>query len=542
MRVSVFSGVVLAACQWSVANAQQASFAWQKPVEEQHYEFEWPIRKVAIIGAGVGGLVAYRELAQAGFDVRVFERDHAPGGNWHYSDQKPPVVDIPNVAPVDSDYVPDIPDALPHGEVYLDSSADDTEERIRNHRGPKPTWASLDTNTPSVLQEIPGFKWPARVPLATDWHHVQRYLRAFASWHDINVNDDGPISYNTRVDRVEKRADGKGWTLTLKELVQTGDHTAKASWYTEDFDAVVIASGRFNGPSVPDIAGLAEFSKKFPGRIIHSREYRRPAEYEDQTVLVVGAGSSAVGIARDIIHSAKQVLQSIRRPTDPLRRYNLSTLPANATVIPTIDSIDVGRADSPSDARIHLSNGTVISGVDRIVLATGFRYTYPYLPQYHQSDKLLNNHPLVTDGTHVQSLFLDLFYIEEPTIGFINVNERIPTFSHSSLTASALASVWAGRAKLPNTEEQWRLHGEYVQRRGGYDKEFQRLPPDVLQERKRLFVAWLNDAAVQYGGPLVTAYDDHAEIMKLWQAARYNNTFDVLYGEQKSSEVAAFIG
>lgn len=34
----------------------------------------------------------------------------------------------------------------------------------------------------------------------------------------------------------------------------------------------------------------------------------------------------------------------------------------------------------------------------------------------------------------------------------------------------------------------------------------------------------------------------HAEIMKLWQAARYNNTYEGLFGEQRSSEAAVTIG
>ena len=40
---------------------------------------------------------------------------------------------------------------------------------------------------------------------------------------------------------------------------------------------------------MPNIEGLAEWAKRFPNRICHSRQYRRPDSFFNQTVLVVGA-------------------------------------------------------------------------------------------------------------------------------------------------------------------------------------------------------------------------------------------------------------
>jgi len=52
--------------------------------------------KVAIIGAGFGGLAAAYRLARSGVDVTVFESDNAPGGlaigfkepEWKWSIEK----------------------------------------------------------------------------------------------------------------------------------------------------------------------------------------------------------------------------------------------------------------------------------------------------------------------------------------------------------------------------------------------------------------------------------------------------------------------
>ena len=64
---------------------------------------------------------------------------------------------------------------------------------------------------------------------------LAKYFRAFASYHGMNSNDDNPrVSYNTRVELVEKQVDEKekeaGWTLTLKELVKTGTRSVQAVW------------------------------------------------------------------------------------------------------------------------------------------------------------------------------------------------------------------------------------------------------------------------------------------------------------------------
>jgi cation diffusion facilitator CzcD-associated flavoprotein CzcO len=40
------------------------------------------IRRVAVIGAGISGVVSAAHLLDAGLEVVVFERSHAAGGVW----------------------------------------------------------------------------------------------------------------------------------------------------------------------------------------------------------------------------------------------------------------------------------------------------------------------------------------------------------------------------------------------------------------------------------------------------------------------------
>ena len=134
--------------------------------DDSEYQFDWPIQRVAIIGAGPrypmcptsshhdsptcprSGLVAYSELTEAGLDVRIFERDHVPGGNWHYTEEVPLDAPVPNAPPPISDFVPSLPPAgveLPYSEVFQNDG-----KIQRDHRGPKPIWESLTSDAPSV--------------------------------------------------------------------------------------------------------------------------------------------------------------------------------------------------------------------------------------------------------------------------------------------------------------------------------------------------------------------------------------------------------
>jgi hypothetical protein len=99
----------------------------------------------------LSGLIAYREFSQAGYDVHVFERDTSPGGNWHYTDEAPPNAPVPNADIAVSDFTPSLPPKgakLPYIEEYQNEQIG--EELRRDHRAPKPIWASLRSNVPAV--------------------------------------------------------------------------------------------------------------------------------------------------------------------------------------------------------------------------------------------------------------------------------------------------------------------------------------------------------------------------------------------------------
>jgi len=123
-----------------------------------------------------------------------------------------------------------------------------------------------------------GLSQPWRMPHRL----VQRHMRQYASSVGLNSNDEehgNVTSYSTRVERIEKLPGRKRWTLTLRkmDIVPCNHSKIRADWWTEEFDAVVVAAvAESDSPWVPPIPGLREWAEAYPGRIFHGREYRRP--------------------------------------------------------------------------------------------------------------------------------------------------------------------------------------------------------------------------------------------------------------------------
>lgn len=85
------------------------------------------------------------------------------------------------------------------------------------------------------------------------------------------------VQYNTTVERAVKEPGSQKWILILRRPDSDGakfDH-----WWSETFDAVVVASGHYAVPYIPAIPGLKEFAERYPGSVEHTKHYRSPEKY-----------------------------------------------------------------------------------------------------------------------------------------------------------------------------------------------------------------------------------------------------------------------
>jgi cation diffusion facilitator CzcD-associated flavoprotein CzcO len=322
-------------------------------------------QRICVIGAGPCGLTAVKNLLQAGCRTIVCYEEHsAIGGNWAYTDD-------PRRA-----------------------SVHECTRTISSRR-----MSSFDDfPLPESYPEFPSHR--QLLAYFTD------YARAFRLEPHIHVG--------SHVERCTLGDDGR-WTVRV---------TTNGETRVETFDSLLVCSGHHREPNVPEYPGT------FTGTIIHSATYKRADPFRGQRVLVVGAGNSAADIAVDVARLATRVALSMRegtyivpklmfgKPVDVMYTFWRNKLPkplfqaalrswlrltigswgdyglpapthpplakpptVNSAVL---DALRHGRIAARHGIErydghtVHFTDGTQ-EAFDTIVMATGFRTSFPFL-------------------------------------------------------------------------------------------------------------------------------------------------------------------
>ena len=93
------------------------------------------------------------------------------------------------------------------------------------------------------------------------------------------------IRFRTPV-RFVKYNEAKGnFTITAHDLVAD-------RMYEEEFDNVIVASGHFSTPNVPEYPGFGIYG----GRVLHAHDFRDAMEFHDKDILLLGSSYSAEDI------------------------------------------------------------------------------------------------------------------------------------------------------------------------------------------------------------------------------------------------------
>ena len=192
--------------------------------------------QVAIIGAGVAGLSAARYLTSQGFEVSIFESHDELGGQWDW----------------------------------------------RNPRSG--IWPQMRTNTASCVTRLSDVHYPADVALFPGNGEVLDLLRGFADRYGLRSR----VRFGAEVTRLAIGANG-GYKVSW-----SGSGRSK----TAHFDRAVVATGRFNRPSIPPIDGLAGFLGV--GGVSHTFGYKDPERYRGLRIVIGGGSISALEIASDL--------------------------------------------------------------------------------------------------------------------------------------------------------------------------------------------------------------------------------------------------
>ncbi len=321
-------------------------------------------KRVAVIGAGPSGLAqlrAFQSAQQKGEEIPeivCFEKQSNWGGLWNYTwrtgldEYGEPV----------------------HGSMY----------RYLWSNGPKEGLEFADYS----FEEHFGKQIASYPPRAVLFDYIEgRVLKA-------NVRDW--IRFNTTVRQVSYDESSKQFTVTVKDL--PNDNT-----YSEQFDNVVVASGHFSTPNVPEFDGL----DKFNGRVLHAHDFRDAVEFKDKNILIIGTSYSAEDIGSQCWkYGCKSVTVSHR--TAPMG-YNW---PDNWQEVPLLKSVDGNTC-------------TFIDGtekeIDAIILCTGYKHHFPFM------DAELN---LVTANRLASAdLYKGLVFVANPQLFYLGMQDQWYTFN-----------------------------------------------------------------------------------------------------------------
>ncbi len=217
-------------------------------------------------------------------------------------------------------------------------------------------WDSLRLYSPAGRDGLPGMRFPARPTSYPTAAEMGDYLEAYAARFDLPVRNGCQVDGLTR---------------------ENGRYVASAGARSFEADNVVVATGAFRKPFVPDFA--SELDRSITQ--LHSSAYRNPSQLQNGPVLVVGASHSGSDIAFEAAVSHSVVLSGrdtgqLPAPVESRRgRMLFRALFLVGTYLLTVDT-PIGRRMRP---HVRQSGGPLLryrrkdlraAGVERVLART----------------------------------------------------------------------------------------------------------------------------------------------------------------------------
>ncbi|TDU02143.1 trimethylamine monooxygenase [Streptomyces sp. 846.5] len=343
--------------------------------------------RIAVIGAGPSGLAqlhAFEEARRSGADVPeivCFEKQSDWGGLWNYTwrtgldEHGDPV----------------------HGSMY----------RYLWSNGPKECLEFSDyTFDEHFGGPIPSF--PPREVLYD-------YITGRAKKSNVRQY----IQFDTAVRRISFDAASDTFQVTVESY---GDRSAR----TEEFDRVIIGTGHFSIPNMPEYPGF----DTFPGRVLHSHDFRDATEFADKDLLILGSSYSAEDIALQTLkYGARSITISYRN--QPMG----FGWPDGISEVPALDRVE-GRT-------AHFTDGTA-RDVDAIVLCTGYRHHFPFVDE---ELRLSTGNML-----YPADLYKGVVWTPNPRLMYLAMQDQYYTFTMFDAQAFYVRDVVLGRIPLPSAD------------------------------------------------------------------------------------------
>ncbi|HEY2101545.1 MAG TPA: NAD(P)/FAD-dependent oxidoreductase, partial [Pseudonocardia sp.] len=197
--------------------------------------------RVAIIGSGPSGLAQLQAFAAARAsgteipEVVCFEKQSDWGGLWNYT-----------------------------WRTGLDEHGDPVHGSMYRY---------LWSNGPKECLEFADYPFDEHFGKPIPSFPPREVLYDYITGRAVRSGVRDFIRFNTAVRWVSW--DGSAFSVSVEDR-------ADRSFRTEVFDHVIVATGHFSTPNVPDYPGF----KTFPGRVLHSHDFRDASEFAGKDLLV----------------------------------------------------------------------------------------------------------------------------------------------------------------------------------------------------------------------------------------------------------------
>ena len=413
--------------------------------------------KIAILGAGAGGLVSAKYAIESGLKTTVFEQSSDLGGLWQ-----------PNNGPM---------------------------------------WEKMRTNLSHFSCRFSDYAWDEKAEIFPNKKQMFQYLNGYAEKFSLRAH----INFSSKVTKVEKEQ--KQWKITWENKEKEQN--------SEVFDYVIIASGIFSQPNKPTIEGENSFAgtimhssdyrdaefyedknvvvvgNSFTGTEIASdiaktaksvlHIYRRPTWILSRFLPTSPSALTSDRLPIDLLfyrrstrkqteeiifnsdeqnEMANKYMQSLCNYQQSFNELNypVSSLPPRVAISDSYlywvrhGKVRPKKANSfrYQGADILLDDQTVESKPDLVIYCTGYRTNLHFLDDHLLS--LIEYDP--NDLLQPVILYKSILHPEIEGLGFVGLY-RGPYFGVLELQARYLISLFAGYFSLPsNYEINSSLHNE----------------------------------------------------------------------------------
>ncbi len=279
------------------------------------------------------------------------------------------------------------------------------------------------------------------------------------------------IEFNTNVRDV--RYEGGKFTV----LIRNGETDTEK---TEVFDHVIVASGHFSVPNVPEYPGFDQFN----GRILHAHDFRDAREFEGQRLLIMGTSYSAEDVGSQCWkYGCKSIIQSCRSGVTGYK------WPDNWTEVAGLERMD-GKTAHFTDGSSH--------EVDAIILCTGYKHHFPFLPD---DLRLKTANILAADD-----LYKGVVWNANPDLFYLGMQDQWYTFNMFDAQAWYVRDIIMDRISVPDLKareadvakrkaEEGALADDYacIDYQGAYTQELIEetdYPSFNVQAANEAFYAW----------------------------------------------------